>query len=365
MKLSYRRSGVDYNLLDPAKRLGQKAGIGTAYILNKTGYREVEESRGETAYLIEGPECYYALVEEGLGTKNLVADETGKITGKTYYDVVAYDTVAAIINDLITVGAKPLTVLAYWAVGDSAWMKDEKRMKDLVYGWKKACLDSKATWGGGETPSMNDIVFKETINLAGAGFGVIKPKNKLILGEKIRVGDVIVMFESNGIHANGLSLARKITSKTERGYASKLPSGKIYGEALLVPTIIYAKLIQNLFRNNIEIHYMANITGHGWRKIMRANRNFTYLIERLPYIPEVFHFIQQKSNLSDQEMYATFNMGAGFAIYVPKKDAENVVEIARKNKIKAWIAGRVEKGEKQVIIKPKNICYKENDLKIR
>ena len=141
MKMSYSKSGVDYKLLDPAKRMAQDAGLQTKKILEGSEFSEVTQSRGETAYVIEGVDSYYAIVQEGLGTKNLVADEVRKITGKTYYDSIAYDTVAAIINDLITVGAKPISVLAYWAVGDSKWMKDEVRMKDLVNGWKRACIE--------------------------------------------------------------------------------------------------------------------------------------------------------------------------------------------------------------------------------
>src|SRR3989338_7770049 len=102
MKMSYSKSGVDYKLLDPAKRMAQDAGLQTKKILEGSEFSEVTQSRGETAYVIEGVDSYYAIVQEGLGTKNLVADEVRKITGKTYYDSIAYDTVAAIINDLIT-----------------------------------------------------------------------------------------------------------------------------------------------------------------------------------------------------------------------------------------------------------------------
>ncbi len=98
---------------------------------------------------------------------------------------------------------------------------------------------------------------------------------------------------------------------------------------------------------------------------MRANKKFTYVINTLPDIPEIFHFIQQKSKLSDKDMYATFNMGAGFAVYINPNDAEKVLIISKNHKIKAWIAGKVEKGPKQVIIKPLNITYKEKDLNIR
>lgn len=365
MSLSYKKSGVNYDLLDPVKRLAQVAGLKTTNNILGSNFREIAGSRGESAYVLEAADCYHAFVQEGLGTKNLVADEMRKITGKTYYDDIAQDTVAAIINDLITVGARPLSVFAYWAVGDSKWFADKKRNKDLVNGWKKACDLAGASWGGGETPTLKDIINPNTIDLAGAAFGIIHPKSRLILGDKLSADDAIILFESNGIHANGLSLARKIASNMPKGYATKLPSGNMYGEKLLAPTIIYSKLINDLLDRGIEIHYMVNITGHGWRKLMRAKRSFTYVIDSIPTVPEIFKFIQTHSGLSDKEMYSTFNMGAGFAIYLSEKEAKKVLSIFQKQKIKTWIAGRVENGPKQVIIKPKNIVYNEIDLNIR
>ena len=222
MSHAYSKSGVNYDYLDPVKRLGQKLGHETAANLKNTLWKELGESRGESAYIIEDKDKYYATVIEGLGTKNLVADEMRKVTGKTYYDAIAYDTVAATVNDLITVGARPLSVMAYWAAGESEWWKDEERLKDLAKGWKKACDDADCTWGGGETPSMTDIVYPKTINLVGSGFGIIKPKERLILGDNIKHGDCILFLASNGIHANGLSLARKIAGKLKNGYKEEL-----------------------------------------------------------------------------------------------------------------------------------------------
>ncbi len=364
-RISYSKSGVNYNLLDPIKKMAQIAGTKTAKNIKESGIRELFQSRGESAYILESPDRYYVLVEEGLGTKNLIADEVYKITGKTYYDVIACDTVAAIINDIITTGATPLTVLAYWAVGNSNWWKDTKRAKDLVNGWKQACDMSRVSWGGGETPSMTDVLKNDVINLAGCAFGIIKPKEKITLGDKLEIGDEIIMFESNGIHANGLSLARKIAKKLSKGYETKLTNGKMYGEELLKPTTIYAQLIQNLIKNNIDIHYMVNITGHGFKKLMRAEKSFTYVIDNIPPLSELFSFIQKNTGLSDSDMYSTFNMGAGFAIYVSQKYSDSVLNIAYKHHIKSWISGKIEKGKKQVIIKPLNITYSEKELNIR
>lgn len=363
-KVTYRQSGVDYNAMDFLKRLAQNEGKKTASNL-AIGLRELPSSRGESAYVLEMNDRYLAFVEEGLGTKNLVADAMSKVTGKTYYNAIAQDTVAMMVNDVITVGAKPVTILAYWAAGRSNWFENKQRMKDLVRGWGIACDIAGATWGGGETPTLKGVIEPEAIDLAGACFGMIKPKSHLTLGDKLKEGDVIVLFASSGIHANGLTLARTLANKLPHGYQTKLPSGKTYGEALLAPTFIYSRLIEDLFTHQVDVHYMVNITGHGWRKLMRYSKPFTYRIHTLPPVPEVLQFLVKEAPVDVKEAYGNLNMGAGFAIFVPLDDADKVVRLSRKQKIEAYIVGTVEKGIKQVVIEPLSIIYSENTLKVR
>lgn len=364
-KLDYSSSGVNYNVLDPLKKLAQQMGKQTSKNLSHLGYKEVEESRGESAYVWEEGDSFRALVIEGLGTKNLVADEMEKITGQTYYSKVAQDTVAAIVNDIITVGAIPLAINAYFGSGGAEWFSNTKRSNALVEGWSKACDLAGCTWGGGETPGLAGIINPQTLDLVGSCIGIIKPKSRLTLGNKLQEGDAILLLESSGIHANGLSLARSIATQLTEGYQTKLPDGETFGETLLTPTTIYAKVIKELFDAGVEIHYMVNITGHGWRKLMRANRDFTYLIIQIPSIPPIFNFIQEHSGNDDSEMYGNFNMGAGFAIFLPKKQIEKAREIAKNYNLKSWDAGEVKKGVKQVIIRPKNIIFKAETLGVR
>lgn len=328
-------------------------------------YKEITASRGESAHVIDAGKFYFASVVEGLGTKSLVADEMYRLTGKTYYDSVAYDTVAMIINDLITVGAKPLTLMAYWAAGSSDWFKDKKRADNLISGWVKACHDSGVVWGGGETPVLSGIIDKGAIDLAGACFGIVNPKKNLCLGKKLQAGDRIILFESSGIHANGLTLARKIAGSLPEGYLTKADGNKTYGDVLLTPTIIYAKLIEDLLKKNIDIHYMVNITGHGWRKLMRYNRPLTYRITDLPPVPPVLKFIVKQGRISDKEAYGNFNMGAGYAVFIPEREVKQILSIAKKHKIKAYNYGLIEKGEKRVIIESKKIIFEKESLQVR
>lgn len=361
--LSYSSSGVSYEIMDPVKKLAQEKAKETSKNLD-TG-SVIEDSRGESAFVWEEEDCYKALVIEGLGTKNLVADEMGKITGKTYYNAIAQDTVACIINDLIVVGAKPQVLNAYFVVGNSEWFNDKSKNKDLIEGWAKACDLAGVVWGGGETPTLKGIVNPETIELAGSAVGEIKPKSRLTLGDKIKAGDSIILIESSGIHANGLTLARSIAEKLPEGFATKLNDGEYFGESLLKPTHLYAKVVQELFEGGIDIHYMINITGHGLRKIMRANKNFSYAINQLPPIFPLFKFIQDKSGISDEEMYGTFNMGAGFAMILPNDQVEKAQSIISKNNFKSWDSGVVEDGPKQVILKEKNITFSAESLGVR
>lgn len=376
--LTYAQTGVDYTSLDPAKVMAQRAAAETAGALTRFDHAEVSASRGESAFVWDEGEAYRAMVIEGLGTKSLVADAARSITGRTHYDALAQDTVAMIVNDLIVVGAAPQVVTAYWAVGDGAWFDDRERARDLVDGWAAACAMAGATWGGGETPALSGIIDPKTIDLAGAALGVIAPKERLVLGDRLAVGDRIVLVASSGIHANGLSLARRLAERLPDGYATPLAdvdvldaadaglAGRPYGEALLAPTPIYAALVADLFAAGVDVRYLVNVTGHGWRKLMRAPREgLRYRFDIVPPAPAVLRFIQRHAGLDDREAYATLNMGAGFAVYTTAAHAATVVAAAARHGLAAWDAGAVEAGARGVAIEPLGIAYEGDTLAVR
>ncbi|HVQ44356.1 MAG TPA: AIR synthase-related protein [Candidatus Saccharimonadia bacterium] len=362
--LKYADTGVDYSALDPFKRLAQTAAAQTAGNAQRLGFTELSSSRGESAYLIEAADHFIAHVEEGLGTKNLVADAVHELTGRQYYDAIAQDTVAMIVNDMITLGALPVSVAMHAGVGDTRWFADEARAASLVAGWKHACDLARAVWGGGESPGLTGVVEPHAVVLAGSAVGVIKPKDRLITGN-IAAGDAIVMFASTGIHANGLSLARKIAQST--GYDATLSDGRTYGEALLDPTHIYVPVIEDVQEAGIKLHYAVNITGHGWRKLMRAVEPFVYEIDTIPEPQPVFTFMQEHGPVDDAEAYGNFNMGAGFAVYARPEDVARIIEVAASHSIKAWLAGTIRKDadQKKVVIKPKNLTYEGDSLGVR
>ncbi len=363
--LSYEQSGVNYDLIDPLKVAAQRAAKATGGHLAIHGFSEVEASRGESAYVVDVGPFYIASIVECLGSKALVADEMKALTGKSYYDGIAQDTIAMAINDLITVGATPLVVQAYWAAGGSDWFSDAQRAQALVTGWKRACDICQVAWGGGETPALAGIVADGRIDLAASCTGLINPKERLSVGDDLAPGDAIVLLASSGIHANGLSLARKLVERLPQGYLTPLDDGTTYGDALLAPTALYSPVTEALFKAGIQPRYCANITGHGWRKLLRHPATHTYRIHTVPPVPPVLKFIQQHAKQDDQEAYSTLNMGAGFALFVKADDAQRTVEVAKAQGIDALLAGHIEAGPKRLVIEPLDIAYGDDALQLR
>ena len=363
--LSYEQSGVNYDLIDPLKVAAQRAAAATGAHLLQHGFREVAASRGESAYVVDVGPFYLASIVECLGSKALVADEMHQLTGRSYYDGIAQDTIAMAINDLITVGATPLVVQAYWAAGGSDWFSDAQRAQALVAGWKRACDACGVAWGGGETPALAGIVAEGRIDLAASCTGLINPKERLSVGDKLGPGDAVVMLASSGIHANGLSLARKLVERLPQGYLTEVSPGLTYGDALLAPTVLYSPVTEALHKAGITPNYCANITGHGWRKLLRHPAAHTYRIHSLPPVPPVLKFIQQHARQDDREAYSTLNMGAGFALFVKAADAERTVAVAKANGVDAIVAGVVEAGPKRLLIEPLNITFGDDALQLR
>jgi phosphoribosylformylglycinamidine cyclo-ligase len=363
--LDYKQAGVDYASIDPLKILAQRAAAATAGNLARHGLQEVAASRGESAYVVDCGEFYLASITECLGTKALVADAMRAITGRSYYDLIAQDTLAMALNDIITVGATPVSVHAYWASGGSEWFADAERARDLVEGWRAACDRSGVAWGGGETPALAGVVESGRIDLAASCVGLIRPKSRLTLGERLGDGDAIVLLASSGIHANGVSLARKLVERLPDGYRTPMPDNAMYGEALLTPTVLYSPVTEALAAAGIVPRYSANITGHGWRKLMRHPGGFTYRIHTLPPVPPVLAFIAERAGLPPRESYGSLNMGAGFALFVSASEAERCVAVARACGVAAWNAGVVRTGARQVVIEPLGLTFEEGELHVR
>ncbi len=368
MALSYEASGVRYDQLDAFKRACQRAARTTAGALTAHGYAEPATTRGESAYLIEAGDHFLAHVEEGLGTKNLVADAVQAATGRTWYREVAIDTVATMVNDLITCGALPISVAMHAAVGDSDWFADAKRAEALVEGFAEGCRLSGAVWGGGETPTLGGVVEKSAIVLAGSAIGRIAPKNLRIVGD-VQEGDAIVFLASSGVQTNGLSLCRRLAAQLPQGYLTPIGHGdaRTFGEALLAPSVIYVAFVRECQRRGIKLNYVAHVTGHGWRKLMRLEEPFVYEITAPREAPALFQFMMEAGPIERREAYATFNMGVGFAAYVAPESADAVLEVARVTGYEAWRAGSVrrEGARKAVVVPSLGLTFEGDTLQVR
>ena len=364
---AYAAAGVDYGAMDPGKVRAQRTAAETARWLAARSSPEVSESRGESAYVIELPDRYLSMVTEALGTKNLVADAVRSLTGRTFYDHIARDTVATILNDLSSVGGSPLAITAYWGAGASSWFEDSQRMADLTDGWAAACNEARCAWGGGETQALSGMIEPSTLVLGGSAVGTVE-KPKLLLGSKLQPGDVMLAAPSTGIHANGLSLARKLAGELPKGYATPVPGdvqGRGLGEVLLDPSPLYGPLLEALQEAGVALHYAAHVTGHGWRKLMRAPQALSYVVEQVPEVPPVLRYLRELAKMDEAEAYGTFNMGIGYVFFVAPRDVERAQQIAQARSQQLLRIGHVESGPKRVLIKPLGVQFDDSSLQIR
>jgi phosphoribosylformylglycinamidine cyclo-ligase len=359
---SYSATGVDYASLDAGKRSALTEALATSYLLAARGGAALDASRGEPAFVFELGDRTLAFVLEGLGTKAVIARRVLEDTGANRFADVAYDTVAAIVNDLVCVGALPLFVNAYFATGASEWYADERRGSALLAGWRRACEDAGATWGGGESPSLPGLLAAEDIELAGAAVGLVPDGRAAVLGEELAPGDEIVLVASSGLHANGASLARLLADRLPGGYATVLPSGRTFGEALLDPSLLYVRLVEELLTAGLPVHYLSHITGHGLLKLMRPSRELGYRIADLPPVPEVLAFMVEHVAMEPAEAYSTFNMGCGFAVYCGAGAGEQVVAAADRLGLDARVAGHVEEGPRRVVLEPVDVVYESGAM---
>jgi phosphoribosylformylglycinamidine cyclo-ligase len=367
---AYRRAGVDYAVLDAGKRRALEQALATSHWLAAGGARAIDGSRGEPAFVLRFAGSTLAFVLETLGTKSIIAREYHELASAenlpraNHFEDIAYDTVAAVLNDLVCVGALPLVVNAYFATGSSAWYEHAERADALLAGWRRACDDAQCAWGGGESPSLTGLLAPEEIELAGSALGFVPPPGEPLLGEDLAPGDEIVLLPSSGLHANGASLARRIAAQLPAGLLSKLPPGGVtFGEALLAPSFLYVELVRRLLGDpQVQLTYLSHITGHGLLKLMRPQRELTYRVHALPPVPAVLGFLAAQAELDPAAAHSTLNMGVGFAVYCRPGDGERAVRIARELGFDALLAGAVEEGPRQVILEPVDVTFAGDQL---
>jgi phosphoribosylformylglycinamidine cyclo-ligase len=360
---------VDYSTLDPFKGQIIEALEPTWNNIQRLGVRVVPESLGQPAALLDflGHDFMLAFKSDGVGTKSLIADEMlaagwqGDVA--SLYSGLGIDLIAMNANDLICMGAAPLALSDEIGSGRSEWFADDERITGLIEGLRRGCDEASLTIPCGETPTLPDVIDPQTSYITGSMVGIVRPKQRACWGQSLQAGDVIFGLASSGIHSNGLTLARRIAEHLPQGYltpftaSSHADSGWTLGQELLIPTRIYVQPVMEMFEAGIKLHYLSNITGYGWRKVMRCRYPFTYAIEALPEPPPILRLLQEWGEVSDAEAYQTWNMGVGFCLYAPEAEAARIEGICTQHGISVMRLGHVEAGEKQVVIRPLQIAY--------
>ena len=278
---------------------------------------------------------------DGVGTKLKLAFIMDK------HDTVGIDCVAMCVNDIVCAGAKPLIFLDYIACGKLV----PERIADIVKGVSDGCVMAGAALVGGETAEMPKFYPENEYDLAGYSTGVVD-KDRIIDNTKMKAGDVVIALPSSGVHSNGFSLVRKVFDVENADITSPLPElgGKSVGETLLTPTKIYVKPVLKLLEA-VEVKGISHITGGGfYENIPRSipdglcARIEKKNVRTLP----IFDLIAKKGNVSERDMFNTFNMGVGMSIVVAAKDADRAIEVLREAGEQAYLLGEIVKGDEKI-----------------
>lgn len=280
---------------------------------------------------------------DGVGTKLKLAFLMGK------HDTVGIDCVAMCVNDIICCGAKPLFFLDYIACGKNI----PERIASIVSGVAEGCVQSGAALIGGETAEMPGFYPVDEYDLAGFSVGVVD-KSKILDPSTMKAGDVVIALPSSGVHSNGFSLVRKVFDVENSNIKSPREElgGKSIGETLLTPTKIYVKPVLALLEQ-VKVKGISHITGGGfYENIPRSIPDgLGAVIERnaVRVLP-IFDLIAKEGNISERDMFNTFNMGVGMSIVVAQEDAEKAVEILKANGEDAYVIGKIENSEDKITI---------------
>ena len=345
---TYEKAGVNIPKIQSMQRIIGKM-ISESYSFQKIG--KITAGFGHYSGLITLGNNVLALHTDGVGTKVLVAQQM------KCYDTIGIDCIAMNVNDIICTGAQPFAFVDYIGLKKVNDELVKKVMKGLITGAKAA----RIAIVGGETSVVPELLAGETgeiFDLSGTALGMTK-NNSIILGNKIKIGDIILGLESSGLHSNGYTLARKVLSKYSLGEIPEFIT-KTVGEELLTPTRIYVRPIMELLKDRkITIHALAHITGGSFTKLKRLNNRVRYNLFDLSPPQGIFKQIQKDGRIDLKEMYRTFNMGIGLCIILPKANVDKTISIIEKYNMKVHQIGQVDsKGNGNVIGKVENKKYK-------
>ena len=337
---TYKKSGVNIQKIRYAQKNMEK-NIEKSYNYQNIG--KIISGFGHYSGLIRIGKQVLALHTDGVGTKILIAQ------GLKKFDTVGIDCVAMNVNDIICTGAEPFAFVDYIGLKSA----NKKIIDKIINGLIKGAKLGKVSIIGGETAVIPELIAGDSddfFDLSGTAMGITEEK-KLILGDKIQPGDKILGVESNGLHSNGYTLARKVLSKYSFGDCPEFLDLPL-GEELLKPTRIYVEpVIKTIKNKKIQINGLAHITGGSFTKLNRLNKKIDYNLEKFPEISGIFKQIQYDGKIVTTEMYKTFNMGIGFCLILSPDLVDPIKSIFDKYKMKIFELGYVNKGTGKVIAK--------------
>jgi phosphoribosylformylglycinamidine cyclo-ligase len=271
-----------------------------------------------------------AICTDGVGSKTIIAQMMGR------YDTIGIDCVAMNVNDVICVGARPISMVDYIAVENA----DADMLGAIAVGLAAGARQAGISISGGEISQLKEVI--RGFDLIGMAVGVVT-LDRIITGRDLAPGDVIIGLESNGIHSNGLTLARHAFFES-----AKLPIDHVFpelgislGEVLLRPTLIYVPEILDIIHRVPTVKALINITGDGLLNLPRVDAPVGFEINDMPPTPLIFRLIQQYGAVGDAEMFAVYNMGVGFCVLVAERDRDPALTILQRHGRRAQVIGRV------------------------
>lgn len=279
---------------------------------------------------------------DGVGTKLKIAFLMDK------HDTIGIDCVAMCVNDIITVGAQPLFFLDYIALGKNI----PEQVACIVSGIAEGCVQSGCALIGGETAEMPGFYPVGDYDVAGFSVGIVDRK-KMIDGTRLQAGDAIIGIKSSGVHSNGFSLVRRIFDINEQNAKKYIAEfGKTLGEELLTPTKIYVKAMKSL-TSKCDVKAVSHITGGGFYenipRMMSAGLTAKINKTAVPVLP-IFQVMQKEGNISEHDMFNTFNMGVGMCVVIPSEQVDQAVEAVRASGEGAVVLGEVVTGDEGVVL---------------
>ena len=280
---------------------------------------------------------------DGVGTKLRIAQLLDK------HDTIGIDCVAMCVNDIICCGAKPLLFLDYIACGRNV----PERIAEIVGGVAEGCVQAGCALVGGETAEHPGTMAEDDYDLAGFSVGIVD-KSKVIDNSKMQAGDVMIALPSSGVHSNGFSLVRKVFDVEHCDLKAPVEElhGASLGETLLAPTRIYVKPVLAVMKE-VTIKGISHITGGGFYENMPRSipKGLGVKIEKSTVrVPPIFSLIQKRGNISEHDMFNTFNMGVGMSVVVAKEEADRAVELFKANGEDAYILGTIVESEDGVLL---------------